>query len=69
MGMGLNHAPEPSRHVKVLRAGFSGMVAAFWRMVFPVAAMLAESLTVAVHALKKPCVYAGFDNLNTDGHG
>src|ERR1035438_6345822 len=32
-------------------------------------AILTESLTVAVHARKKPFIYAGFDNLNTDGHG
>jgi hypothetical protein len=33
------------------------------------AAKLAVSLTVAVHPFKKPFVYKGFDNLNTDGHG
>jgi hypothetical protein len=38
-------------------------------MVFASAAILTESLTVAVHAFKKPCIYAGFINLNTDGHG
>ena len=31
-------------------------------------AILAISLTVAVHWLKKPFVYAGFNNSNTDGH-
>jgi len=30
--------------------------------------MLTVSLTVAVHWLKKPCIGAGFVNLNTDGH-
>ncbi|HEY5232509.1 MAG TPA: hypothetical protein VIK35_03120 [Verrucomicrobiae bacterium] len=38
------------------------------RMVIPSAAMPTVPLTVAVHALKKPCIYAGFNNLNTDGH-
>ena len=38
-------------------------------MVIPSAAILTVPLTVAVHALKKPCIYAGFNNLNTDGHG
>src|ERR1017187_10153267 len=51
----------------------SGRVAAnsgeSWRMVFASAAILTESLTVAVHALEKPCIYAGFISLNTDGHG
>jgi hypothetical protein len=39
-----------------------------WRIVFPPAAKLTVPLTVAVHARKKPFVYAGFDNLNTDEH-
>ena len=38
-------------------------------MVFPSAALLTVPLTVAVHWLKKPFIHAGFDNLNTDGHG
>jgi hypothetical protein len=37
--------------------------------VFQFAARLTVPLTVAVHRLKKPFIYAGFDNLNTDGHG
>jgi hypothetical protein len=37
--------------------------------VFQSVAMLTVPLTVAVHRIKKPFVYAGFDNLNTDGHG
>jgi len=37
-------------------------------MVIPSAAMPTVPLTVAVHALKKPCIYAGFNNLDTDGH-
>jgi hypothetical protein len=40
-----------------------------WRIVFASAAKLTVPLTVAVHARKKPFVYTGFDNLNTDGHG
>src|ERR1039457_6172750 len=51
----------------------SGRVSAncgeLWRIVFPSAAKLTDSLTVAVHARKKPFVYKGFNNLNTDGHG
>jgi hypothetical protein len=31
-------------------------------------AMLTVPLTVAVHRIKKPFIYAGFDTLNTDGH-
>jgi len=31
------------------------------------AAMLTVALTVAVHRLKKPFIYPGFNNLNTDG--
>src|ERR1017187_6090306 len=50
----------------------SGRVSAnsgeLWRIVFPAAAKLTVSLTVAVQRLKKPFVYAGFNNLNTDGH-
>jgi hypothetical protein len=38
-----------------------------WRMVVPSAALLALPLTVAVHRIKKPCIYAGFNNLMTDG--
>ena len=30
------------------------------------AAILTVPLTVAVHRIKKPCIYAGFDNLMTD---
>jgi len=30
--------------------------------------MLTVPLTVAVHRIKKPFIYAGFDNLNTDEH-
>jgi hypothetical protein len=37
--------------------------------VFASAAKLTVPLTVAVHARKKPCIYNGFDNLNTDGRG
>ena len=37
-------------------------------MVFAAVAGLAVPLTVAIHRLKKPCVYAGVVNLNTDGH-
>jgi hypothetical protein len=37
--------------------------------VFQPAAELTFPLTVAVHPFKKPFIYAGFDNLNTDGHG
>src|ERR1017187_4401605 len=51
----------------------SGRVSAnpgeLWRIVFASAAKLTVPLTVAVHARKKPFVYTGFDNLNTDGHG
>jgi len=35
-------------------------------MVVPSAALLALPLTVAVHRLKKPFIYAGFNNLMTD---
>jgi hypothetical protein len=35
----------------------------------PSAAILTVPLTVAVHRIKKPFIYKGFDNLNTDGHG
>ena len=35
---------------------------------FQPVAMLTVPLTVAVHRIKKPFSYAGFDNLNTDGH-
>jgi hypothetical protein len=38
-------------------------------MVLPSAAGLAVSLTVAVQRFKKPSVYAGFINFNTDEHG
>ena len=37
-------------------------------MVFQSITRLAVPLTVAVHAFKKPFVYAGFISLNTDGH-
>jgi hypothetical protein len=40
----------------------------FWRVVKTLAALLTEPLTVAVHRIKKPCIYNGFVNLNTDGH-
>ena len=33
---------------------------------FQSAAILTVPLTVAVHALKKPCIYKGFINLNTE---
>jgi hypothetical protein len=36
--------------------------------VFQPAAMLTVSLTVAVQRLKKPFIYAGFNNLNTEGN-
>jgi len=35
-------------------------------MMVSFAALLALPLTVAVHRLKKPFIYAGFDNLMTD---
>jgi hypothetical protein len=35
-------------------------------MVIPFAVLLAIPLTVAVHRLKKPFIYAGFNNLITD---
>ncbi len=35
-------------------------------MVMPFAVLLAIPLTVAVHRLKKPFIYAGFNNLITD---
>ena len=41
----------------------------FWQVVFQPAAELTFPLTVAVHSFKKPFIYEGFDNLNTDGHG
>jgi hypothetical protein len=41
----------------------------WWRIVFQLTALLTVSLTVAVHQFKKPCIYNGFNNLNTDGHG
>jgi hypothetical protein len=40
-----------------------------WRIVLRLAALLTLPLTVAVHPFKKPCIYNGFNNLNTDGHG
>jgi hypothetical protein len=67
--MGLNHATEPSRPVTVSSASFGGMLPGGWRIANRSAAGLAVPLTVAVHALKKPNVYADFINLNTDGHG
>jgi hypothetical protein len=32
-------------------------------------AILTVPLKVAVQRIKKSFIYAGFDNLNTDGHG
>jgi hypothetical protein len=32
-------------------------------------AILTVPLTVAVQRIKKPFIYAGFENLTTDGHG
>jgi hypothetical protein len=40
-----------------------------WRVVLQPVAWLAFPLTVAVRPVKKPCIYAGFNSLNTDGHG
>jgi hypothetical protein len=39
-----------------------------WRVVVAHPAGLTFSLTVAVHPFKKPCIYNGFINLNTDEH-
>jgi tRNA pseudouridine38-40 synthase len=47
---------------------FQRSFAALWRIVFASAAVLAASLRVAVHRIKKPFIYAGFDNLTTDEH-
>jgi Lamin Tail Domain/Bacterial TSP3 repeat/Immunoglobulin I-set domain len=48
---------------------FQRSIAELWPIVFQSASLLTVPLTVAVHRIKKPFVYAGFDNLNTDGHG
>jgi hypothetical protein len=40
----------------------------WWRIVLAIAPLLTNPLTVAVHPVKKPCIYNGFNNLNTDGH-
>jgi hypothetical protein len=40
----------------------------FWQIVLPSAPWLALLLTVAVHRIKEPFIYAGSVNLNTDGH-
>jgi hypothetical protein len=45
---------------------FQRSSAEWWRIVIQSAALLAIPLTVAVHRLKKPFIYAGFDNLMTD---
>jgi hypothetical protein len=49
------------------------VVAKFWKVLANCfgsrRVTLTVSLTVAVHPFKKPFIYAGFDNLNTDGHG
>jgi hypothetical protein len=50
-------------------ASFSGVLAGQWRIVIPSALLLAVPLTVAVRRLKKPFIYAGIINLNTDEHG
>ena len=47
---------------------FQRSSAGLWRIVIASAALLAVPLTVAVHALKKPRIDAGFNNLNTDEH-
>ena len=41
----------------------------WWRIVWAIAALLKVPLTVAFHLFKKPFIYAGFNNLTTDGHG
>ena len=66
MGMVLNHEPERSRHVRVLRASFGGRLAEWRRIVIQSVTMLTVPLTVAVHRTKKPFIYAGFNNLMTD---
>jgi hypothetical protein len=40
-----------------------------WRIVLAIAPLLTNPLTVAVHPFKKPCIYNGFNSLNTDGRG
>jgi ABC-type glycerol-3-phosphate transport system permease component len=39
----------------------------WWRVVMALAALLTLPLTVAFLLFKKPFIYAGFDNLDTDG--
>jgi precorrin-2 methylase len=45
---------------------FQRSSAEWWRIAIQPAAWLAVPLTVAVHRLKKPFIYAGFNNLMTD---
>ncbi len=61
---------QRERSSQHLRSG--GKVSAssrqFWRVDSALTALLADSLTVAVHPFKKSFIHAGFVNLNTDGH-
>ena len=66
--MVLNHATRLSRHVRASWAGFSETSSGLLGIVFQPPAVLTNPLTVAVHRLKKPFIYAGLNNLNTDGH-
>ncbi len=47
---------------------FQRYIAGLWWIVYPSAAILAIPLTVAFLRLKKPCIHAGFNNLNTEGN-
>jgi hypothetical protein len=49
-------------------AKFQRIFSQSWRVVFALATLLTVPLTVAVHRLKEPFIYAGSINLTTDGH-
>jgi hypothetical protein len=63
------NSPYPAAFMNASGGKVSANFSQFWQVVFQPAAELTFPLTVAVHPFKKPFIYAGFDNLNTDGHG
>ena len=64
------HCKFPNRAIVFANARCRKVLASssqLWRVVFQHTALLTFPLTVAVHRIKKPFIYAGSINLNTDG--
>jgi hypothetical protein len=60
------NSPYPAAFMNASGGKVSANFSQFWQVVFQPAAGLTFPLTVAVHRIKEPFVYAGSNNLTTD---